>query len=88
MELFQGLEEGSASAQNPSGQQMRLGVKGPASQPGILALAHHPLQVLLHDLQVVEQDPLELGAAVRIRRHPLHPLQRHGHVALEDLLTE
>jgi hypothetical protein len=88
MELPQGLEEGRAPAQDPSSQKMGLGMKGLALQPPILALTHDPLHILLQDLQVVEQDPLELVAALRIRRHLFHPGQRQGDVALEDFLTE
>src|SRR5438093_11623074 len=88
MELPQGLEQGRASAQDPSAQKMALSMKALALQPPILALAHDPLHVLLQDLQIVEQNPLELVAALRIGRHLLHSLQRQGDVALENFLAE
>lgn len=67
---------------------MTLGMKDPTLQPRILALAHDPLQVLLEQLQVPEHHPFELAAALRIRRHRFDLLQRQGHVALENLLTQ
>jgi hypothetical protein len=67
---------------------MTLSVEDPALQPRILALAHDPLHVLLEHLQVPEHNPFELATAVRIRRHRFHVLQRQGHVALKNLLTQ
>jgi hypothetical protein len=67
---------------------MGLGMEDPTLQPMILALAHDPLHVLLEHLQVPEHNPLELAAALRIRRNPFQVLQRQGHVALKNLLAQ
>jgi hypothetical protein len=47
-------------AQDPSGQQIGLCVKGGSLQPPILAFAHHSLHVFLRDFQVLQQHPLKL----------------------------
>ncbi len=67
---------------------MTLGVKDPALQSTILALAHDPLHVFLEHLQVAEHNPFELATALRIGRNLLHLGQGHRDVALEDLLPE
>lgn len=67
---------------------MTLGMKDPALQPRIRALAHDPLHVLLEHLQVPEHDPFKLAAALGVSRNLLHLGQGHRHVALEDLLPE
>jgi hypothetical protein len=67
---------------------MTLGVEDAALQPSVLALAHDPLHVFLEHLQVPEHNPFELAAALRIRRNRFQVLQRQGHVARKNLLTE
>ena len=67
---------------------MRLGMEGPALEPGVLAFAHDALHVLQHHFQVTQQNPLELVAPGRIGRDLPHLPQRQGHVALENLLAQ
>jgi hypothetical protein len=67
---------------------MRLGMEPPALKARVLALAHDALHVLPEHFQVAEQHPLELAAALRIRRRLPHLAQRQRHVARENLLAE
>ena len=53
-------------------------------QPPVLAFPHHPLDVLLSDLQILQQHAFELVGAIRVVGHLPKPVQRQGHVSLLD----
>jgi len=67
---------------------MRLREKCRCLQPPIWAFPHHPLHVLLRDLQILQQHALELVGAVRVLGHLPKPVQSQGHVALPDGFTK
>jgi len=66
MELLHALVKGRCPAQDGCRQEIGLGVKGPALEPRVLALAHDPLHVLLGDLQIAQHHALKLAAPIRI----------------------
>ena len=57
-------------------------------QAPVLALPHHPLHVLLRDLQILQQHAFELVGAIRVLGHLPKPVQSQGHVALLDGFAE
>src|ERR1700737_698573 len=61
MELLHALVKGRCPAQDGCRQEIGLGVKGPALEPRVLALAHDPLHVLLGYLQIAEHHALKLA---------------------------
>ena len=63
---------------------MGLGMKGRAGEPPVFTFAHHPLHVLVRDLQVSQQHPLELVAPFRVLRHLPHPIQYRPQVPAPD----
>ena len=63
---------------------MRLREKRGRFQPPVLAFPHHPLDVLLRDLQILQQHTFELVGAIRVLGHLPEPVQNQGHVALPD----
>ena len=67
---------------------MRLRGKCQRLQPPVLAFPHHPLHVLLCDLQILQQHAFELIAAIRVFGHLAQPVQRQGHVPLPDRLAK
>lgn len=67
---------------------MRLREKRRRLQPPVLAFPHHPLQVLLRDLQILQQHAFELARAIRGFRHLPEPIQSQGHVPLPDRLAK
>jgi hypothetical protein len=82
------LEKTSRLAQDPGRQQMRLREERRRLQPPILAFPHHPLVVLLRDLQILEQHAFELVGAVRVLGHLPEPVQSQGHVSFPDRLAK
>src|SRR4029077_6812175 len=88
MELFQPLVKGSRSAQDGCREQIGLGVKGPAFEPRIPALANEPLHILVDDLQIAEHRALKLAAPVRILERFPEAFEGQGQIAVEDLLAE
>src|SRR5437016_7586295 len=84
MEFPHAVGKRSRPAQNSGGQQMSLCIKGWGLQPPVFAFAHHPLHVLLRDLQVFEQHPFKLVAAVRVLRHLPHPFQGQPDATVEN----
>ena len=67
---------------------MRLREERRCLQPPIWAFPHHPLHVLLRDLQILQQHAFELVGAIRVFRHLSEPVQSQGHVALPDGFTK
>jgi len=67
---------------------MRLREKRRCLQPPIWAFPHHPLHVLLRDLQILQQHAFELARAIRVFRYLSEPVQSQGHVALPDGFTK
>jgi hypothetical protein len=67
---------------------MSLGQKGARLQAPVFALAHDALHVLLRDLEIPQQNPLELIGPIRILRHLLDPVQRHREVPLPDRVAK
>lgn len=63
-------------------------MKGARLQPPVIALTHHPLHVLVRDLEIFQQRTFEVTAAVRISGHLLHPLQGQAHMALLNRLPK
>lgn len=63
-------------------------MKGTRLQPPVVALAHHPLHVLLRDLEIPQQGAFELVAAFRIVGDSFHPFQRQPDLALLNRLAE
>jgi hypothetical protein len=63
---------------------MRLREKRRRLQSPILTFPHHPLDVLLRDLQILEQHAFELVGTIRVLGHLPEPVQRHRHVPLPD----
>ena len=57
-------------------------------QPPVFALTHHPLQVLLRDLQILQQHAFELVGAIRVGRHLPEPVQGQGYVPLLNGLAK
>src|SRR6202043_878782 len=88
MELLQALVKGRYPAQDGCRQEIGLGVKGPAFEPRVLALAHEPLHVLLGDLQIAEHHTLKLAAPIRIWGYFPEPFEGQGQIAFEDLLAK
>jgi hypothetical protein len=88
MQLPHHLEKGSCLAQDSGRQQMRLGEKRRRFQPPVLALSHHPLDVLLRDLEILQQHAFELVGAIRVFGHLPKPVQSQGHVALPNGLAK
>jgi hypothetical protein len=81
------LEKCSRLAQDPGGQQMRLREKRRRLQPPVLAFPHHPLDVLLCDLQILEQHAFELVGAIRGLGHLPEPVQSQRHMSVPDRLA-
>jgi hypothetical protein len=67
---------------------MRLREKRGRLQPPVLAFPHHPLDVLLCDLQILEQHAFELVAAIRGLGHLSEPVQSQGHMSVPDRLAK
>ena len=67
---------------------MRLREKRRRLQPPVFAFPHHPLHVLLRDLQILQQHAFELVGAIRVLGHLPEPVQSQGHVALLDGLAK
>lgn len=67
---------------------MRLREKRGRFQPPVLAFPHHPLDVLLRDLQILQQHAFELVGAIRVLGHLPKPVQGQGDVALADRLAK
>ena len=88
MELLQALVKGRYPAQDACRQEIGLGVKRPALEPRVLALAHEPLHVLLGDLQIAEHHALKLAASIRILGHFPESFEGQGQIAFEDLLAK
>ena len=63
---------------------MRLREKRGRLQPPVLAFPHHPLHVLVRDLQILQQHAFELVGAIRVFGHLPKPVQSQGHVSLLD----
>jgi len=82
------LEKGSRLAQDSARQQMRLREKRGRLQPPVCALPHHPLHVLVRDLQILQQHAFDIVAAIRVFGHFPQPVQRQAHVALVDRLAK
>src|SRR6266404_680322 len=88
MEVLQAAGKGSYPAQDGCRQQIGLGMKGPAFEPCILALAHDPLHVFVGEFQIAEHRPLKLAAPVRILGRFAEAFERQGQIAVEDLLAQ
>jgi len=82
------LEKGSRLAQDSARQQMRLREKRGRLQPPVCALPHHPLHVLVRDLQILQQHAFKLVAALRVLGYLSNPVQGQGHVSLMDRLAK
>lgn len=67
---------------------MGFGVKDPASKLRRLKLQQHTLEILAHELQILQQHTLEFARAFLIRRNALHLLERPGHLAFVDRLPQ
>jgi hypothetical protein len=67
---------------------MRLREECRCLQPPVLAFPHHPLVVLLCDLQVLQQHAFELVGAIRVLGHLPEPVQSQGHMSLPDRLAK
>jgi hypothetical protein len=67
---------------------MRLREKRRRFQPPVLAFSHHPLDVLLRDLQILQQHAFELIGAIRVFGHLPKPVQSQRHVTLPDGLAK
>ena len=67
---------------------MRLGMKGPRPKPPVLALAHHPLHILLRDLEIGQQHAFELVAPAGILGDVPDPLQGQPDMAVFDRLPK
>ena len=81
------MVKGSYPAQDGGGEQIGLGVKGPAFEPRVLALGDEPLHVLVGQLQIPQRRALKVAAAVRILGGLPQSFQRQGQIALDDLLA-
>jgi hypothetical protein len=88
MQLPHYREKGSPLAQDPGRQQMRLCEKRRRLQSPVFAFSHHPLAVLLRDLQILQQHAFKLVAAIRVLGHLPNPVQGQGHVSLLDRLAK
>jgi hypothetical protein len=53
-------------------------------QAPVFTFSHHPLHVLLCDLQILQQHAFEFVGAIRVLGHLPEPVQSQGHVALPD----
>ena len=67
---------------------MRLREERRCLQPPVLAFPHHPLVVLVRDLQILEQHAFELVGAIRVLGHLPEPVQSQGHASLPDRLAK
>ena len=63
---------------------MRLREKRRRLQPPVFAFFHHPLDVLLRDLQILQEHAFEFVGAIRVLGHLPKPVQSQSHVALLD----
>src|SRR5487761_1597331 len=88
MELLQALVKLGPPAQQRAGQQVGLGVKGPALGTWVDGFQLHPLEALPQALQIFEQDAFELVAAFLILRRLLHLLERPAQLAAVDRLAQ
>jgi hypothetical protein len=84
MEFPQRFEKRAGLAQNPRRQQIGLRMKNSRLQPPVFGFAHHPLHVLLDDLEVFQKRSFKLAASVGIIGHLPDPLQGQPHMALLD----
>jgi len=87
MQFPHDLEKCSCLAQDPGRQQMRLRQKRWRLQPSVFTFPHHPLHVLLRDLQILQQHAFKLVAALRVLGYLSNPVQGQGHVSLMDRLA-
>jgi len=67
---------------------MRLRQKNGRLEPPVFAFAHHPLYVLVRDLQVIEQHPFKLVATIRVLGHLPNPVQRQCRVPVSDRIAK
>jgi len=88
MEIPHGFEKSPGLAQNARGQQIHLRVKSPCFQTPVIAFAHDPLHVLMHDLKIFKQRAFELAAAVRVFGNIPDPLQRQSDMTVLNRFPE
>jgi hypothetical protein len=67
---------------------MRLREKRWRLQPPVFALSHHPLYILMRDLQILQQHAFKLVGAIRVLGHVPKPVQSQGHVSLTNRLPK
>src|SRR6516165_8854813 len=84
MEVSQAVVKSSDPAQDGCGEQIGLGVKGPAFELRVLAFGDEPLHVLVGQLQIPQRRALKVAAAVRILASFPQSFQRQGQMALDE----